>query len=105
MWMGVYVLHVDGWLQHVVSAAYVPSQTCTGDMDSGFFRAKLVADYSVAPNREDKLNVEVLAHPTHGCNCMINCTPRFISPTCNLCKAAAKDANDTRLAVHVPAVH
>lgn len=30
-----------------------------GDKDSGFFRAKLVADYSAAPNRDEKLNVEV----------------------------------------------
>jgi hypothetical protein len=51
--------------------AHVPLQTCTGDKDSGFFRAKLVADYSVAPNREDKLNVEVLAPRAHACNCTI----------------------------------
>lgn len=31
-----------------------------GDKDSGFFRAKLVADYSAAPNRDEKLNVEFI---------------------------------------------
>lgn len=30
-----------------------------GDKDSGFFRAKLLADYSAASGRSDKLNVEV----------------------------------------------
>lgn len=51
--------------------AYLPTLSCPGDKDSGFFRAKLVADYSIAQNREDKLNVEVLAPLAHGCNCMI----------------------------------
>ena len=32
----------------------------TGDKDTGWFRAKLLADYSVASGRDDKLNVEVL---------------------------------------------
>lgn len=31
-----------------------------GSKDSGLFRAKLLADYSTAPDRKDKLNVEVL---------------------------------------------
>ena len=62
------MLHVNGWPQHVVYSSTCAVATCTGDKDSGFFRAKLVADYSVAPNRDDKLNVEVLARPAHAYN-------------------------------------
>ena len=85
----MHVLHVDGRPQHVVSAAHVLLPTCTGDKDSGFFRAKLVADYSVAPNREDKLNVEVLAPCAHACICMIKSQTDLSFLTRTTCQVAA----------------